>query len=414
MRASFLAAAARPGRPLGAAVLLLAASVAPAAAQSRSVTVQGTAQGAGQGAESSLEAEIDRLVRELLLKRRATVGLASNLQAMQGALRNGSVSAGQRAQVETSMRLMRTRLASFESDMAGIQRRLFEMCAPGGQPEGWVGIAYSGSASATREDDGRLIMRFIDYPSIESVEPGSPADKAGIRGGDRILSMSGKDLRGAEIDFTPLLKPGTRIPFKVRRGVEAKVLTVTVRPRPDDFTTPCPWVDERITAALAPMQMTVTVTTDEEPTAPSPPGATRVFVKRPAPPGVVRAVPAPAPTVALPAPPVAPLVSLAPLAPLAPQGSVSTVVFAGAQFVAVGAELSEALGVERGLLVVGAGRGSPAEQSGLRTGDVLVSVDGRSLTSPLVFLQAVEQADSREVRLQLLRRRKPMAVTLKW
>lgn len=390
-------------RGAAAAALLLAVLPASATAQARTVVVQ-------EG-ESAFEVQVDRLVQELLQKRRATLALASNLRAMQVALRNGSVGEEQRTPVQTSMRLVREHLASLESDMAGIQQRLRVMCAPNERPEGWVGIAYSGSATATREDDGRLIMRFVDYPSIESVEPGSPADKAGIRGGDRILAMSGKDLRDAEIDFTPLLKPGTRIPFKVRRGVESKLLTVTVEPRPDDFATPCPWVDERISAALAPMRLTVTVTADddEDAGAPSPeskaaprlaPRPSRVFVKRPSPPAPPGAVSATAP--------------VPPLPPVAPQGSASTVVFGGAQFVAVGRELAEALGVERGLLVVGAGRGSPAEQSGLRPGDVVIAVEGRSIASPLVFLQAVEQSEGRELRLRLMRRGKPAAITLRW
>ncbi len=263
-RAGHAGCAGRTGRAslrgAAAAALLLAVLPASATAQARTVVVQ-------EG-ESAFEVQVDRLVQELLQKRRATLALASNLRAMQVALRNGSVGEEQRTPVQTSMRLVREHLASLESDMAGIQQRLRVMCAPNERPEGWVGIAYSGSATATREDDGRLIMRFVDYPSIESVEPGSPADKAGIRGGDRILAMSGKDLRDAEIDFTPLLKPGTRIPFKVRRGVESKLLTVTVEPRPDDFATPCPWVDERISAALAPMRLTVTVTAEAPVTEP--------------------------------------------------------------------------------------------------------------------------------------------------
>jgi len=182
-----------------------------------------------------------------------------------------------------------------------------------------------------------------------------------------------------------------------------------VEPRPDDYSTPCPWVDERLATAFAPLQMRVTITsTDAEGDGASggaSPGA-RVIVQRIAP-------PPPTP----PVPPVASAPASAPLPSLPPvgaAGTASTLVFGGGQFVAVGAELAEALGVERGLLLVTAGRGSPLVQSGLRAGDVLLSVDGEELTSPLIFMQAVERAESREVRVQLLRKRKPMTVALRW
>lgn len=357
---------------------------------------------------SAFEQEVDRLVQELLLKKRTSLGLLGNLQELQLALRTDAVPEPSRAQAENTVRQLRARLTALESDGARIQRRLNDICAADRKPEGWVGIYYSASASALREDDGRVVMRFVDYPGIESVEPGSPADKAGVRAGDRIMSMAGRDLRNAEIDFTPLLRPGTRIPFKVRRGMESKLLTVTVEPRPDGFSTPCPWIDERIAAAMSPMQMMVTVTTEDGVVAPNA-GGQRVVVHR--------VGPSPATPPSATSPVVAPAPPTAPLPPLPPMGngvSASTIVFGGAQFVAVGPELAEALGVERGMLVVSAGRGSPADQSGLRAGDVILSADGQTVSSPLVFLQAVEESSRHEVRLQILRRRKPLTLTLKW
>lgn len=368
-----------------AAVLVLLGATAPALGAQQGAVVVGTTA-------SPFEREVDRLVQELLQKRRLTMGLVANLRDLQGALRGSALSDAQRVQVEGSLRQLRNRLAELESEGTTIQRRLGEICDADRQPAGWVGIAYTVSASATRQDDGRVVMRFVNYPSIESVEPGSPADKAGIRSGDRLLAMAGQDLQDAEIDLTPLLKPGTRIPIKVRRGAETRVLTVTVAPRPNDFSTPCPWVDERIAAAFAPGAMTLTVTTDEDETS-----GPQVVIQRRSAPTVVAA----------PTPPVPPL------PPVGGRGA-SSVVFGGAQFIPVSPELAEALGVERGLLVVAAGRGSPAEQSGLRTGDVLVSVDGRALSSPLIFLQAVEQSTRRELRLQVMRRQKPQVVTLRW
>ncbi len=380
------------------ALLLMAATPTVVAAQQGTIVLRKQ--------ESPFEAEVDRLVQELLQKRRMSVAFVSNLQQLQGALQTPSLTDEQRASVEGSLRLLRARLASLETDAVRIRGRLNQICDADRQPDGWVGIAYSVNASATREDDGRVIMRFVDYPSIESVEPGSPADKAGIHGGDRILSMSGRDLKDAEIDFTPMLKPGTRIPFKVQRGVETKQIDVTVEPRPNDFSTPCPWVDERIAAAFAPSQFMVTFSTDDDPAVVAAGGSQARVLRRRVP------LPPPPPSaVAAAVPPVAPV---PPLAPVGVAGSGASVVFGGAQFVAVGPELAEALGVERGLLVVGTGRGSPAEQSGLRVGDVLVSVDGKALVSPLILLQAVEQSTRRELKLQLVRKRKNASATLRW
>lgn len=383
------------GRLAPTALLLLAAAPAVSQGQQRRVVVR---------QESPFEQEVDRLVQELLQKKRTSLGLLGNLQELQLALRTDAVPEQARGQAENTVRQLRARLTTLESDGARIQRRLNDICAADRKPEGWVGIYYSASASALREDDGRVVMRFVDYPGIESVEPGSPADKAGVRAGDRIMSMAGRDLRNAEIDFTPLLRPGTRIPFKVRRGMESKLLTVTVEPRPDGFSTPCPWIDERIATALSPMQMMVTVTTEDGVEAPNA-GGQRIVLHRAGPPPV-----APSPATA----PVPPTPPLPPLPPMGNGVSASTIVFGGAQFVAVGPELAEALGVERGMLVVSAGRGSPADQSGLRAGDVILSAAGQTVSSPLVFLQAVEESSRHEVRLQILRRRKPLNVTLKW
>lgn len=383
---------ARCARHLAVALTLLVQGVATAGAQDRTLVLRSN--------ESAFEVEVDRLVQELLQKRRIVLSIVGSMQQMQGSLRTVEFTDEQRAQMERSIRQLRERLASLETDGARIRNRLGEICDADRQPAGWVGIAYSVSANATRQDDGRVIMRFENHPSIESVEPGSPADKAGIRGGDRILAMAGRDLRDAEIDFTPLLTPGTRILFKVQRGRETRELTVTVEPRPSDFSTPCPWVDERIAAAFAPSQMMLTMTS-EAPDAPVAAAAqgTRLTVQRPAPVATV---------------PVAPTPPAPPLPPVGVGGGASSLAIGGAQLIPVSAELSAALGVERGLLVIGTGRGSPAEQSGLRTGDVLVAVDGRPIGSPLVFLRAVDASTRRQLQLQLVRRGKPVAVTLRW
>ena len=360
--------------PFFATVVLLTA-VSPLRAQERQVGVRGGA--------SSFELEVVRLAQELGQKRRMAEGLIRAVESVQMTLHTQQLVQVQRSRLETSLRQAVAQLSSLDSDGRRIQKRLRELCASDRKPDGWVGVVFSASATLTRDDDGNVVLRFLDYPSVESVEPGSPAERGGIQGGDLILSMAGEDLRNREVIFSSLLRPGNRIPFKVRRGVETKMLMVTVQPRPDDFTTPCPWVDESIAAAFAPLQMSITITSNDGPATP----------------------------------PTPPVTALAPMPPLPPMGfatSLSTVTFAGAQLILMTGDLAEALGADRGLLVVTAGRGSPAEQSGLRTGDVLIKVDGRSLTSPLVFLQAIEQSEKREVRLQLLRKKKQVATTLRW
>ncbi len=51
-----------------------------------------------------------------------------------------------------------------------------------------------------------------------SVEPGSPAEQAGLREGDLVLEMNGKRLQGTPDDLIAKMKHGQSIAFRVRRG----------------------------------------------------------------------------------------------------------------------------------------------------------------------------------------------------
>ena len=162
----------RRGRHLAVALMLSASAAVAAGAQERTLVLRSN--------ESAFEMEVDRLVHELLQKRRIVVSIVASVQQMQGSLRTIEFTDEQRAQIERSMRQLRERLTALESDGEGIRNRLNEICDADRQPAGWVGIAYSVSANATRQDDGRVIMRFENYPSIESVEPGSPLSSAAL------------------------------------------------------------------------------------------------------------------------------------------------------------------------------------------------------------------------------------------
>jgi S1-C subfamily serine protease len=59
----------------------------------------------------------------------------------------------------------------------------------------------------------------------------------------------------------------------------------------------------------------------------------------------------------------------------------------GAKLQAVNAEIAESLGLRRpaGALVASVGHGSPAARAGLKTGDLIVAVDGQTIDDPEAF-----------------------------
>ena len=90
---------------------------------------------------------------------------------------------------------------------------------------------------------------------------------------------------------------------------------------------------------------------------------------------------------------------------------------AGAQLSTISEGLGRALGVSSGVLVTSAPVGSPANESGLVDGDVIVKVSGQAVrrlseVRDIVAL-AVENGD-RAVELNIVRQRKAMRLMLKW
>ena len=68
-------------------------------------------------------------------------------------------------------------------------------------------------------------MVFSDYPVIESIDPGSPAEKAGLQAGDILMSINSQDFRKEPIPMNSLLVPG-------RRSSSAIVATMSSGPPP--------------------------------------------------------------------------------------------------------------------------------------------------------------------------------------
>lgn len=87
-------------------------------------------------------------------------------------------------------------------------------------PKGWVGFKLSFSGSVKHKDESKPAeWRFNDPPSIESIQPGSPAEAAGLQPNDELLEIDGLKLdskKGGK-RFSSLM-PGQVVEWKVRRG----------------------------------------------------------------------------------------------------------------------------------------------------------------------------------------------------
>lgn len=359
---------------------LLGVAALPAGAQQRD-----TARIRIVRAVTPFEVKVEQLSRQLVEQASLSLVLTDLRQRLRGTLEQ-NIAEGERMGVESSLRRVEARLASVETDRANLKRALDELCAQRPQPDGWLGVTFSSSYEISSSPEGYGITHFKAYPSIESVEPSSPAERAGIERGDVLLNLAGRDLRDAQVVFGEMLKPGSRLALKLKRGVETKTVTVLIEPRPSDFEVPCAWVDETLTAAMrGPLPRTGARVPG--------PGSMEIIVRRPG----------------------------------SAEGGSGQEGFrysfnrangefwaAGAQFIALNKDLAQLTEVDEGVFVVSVTSRTPAAQSGLRGGDVIVSAARRAITRPRQLLEIMEQSATKEVELRVIRMKKGQTVMLKW
>jgi len=238
----------------------------------------------------------------------------------------------------------------------------------------------------SRTDDvpeGYIGVTFVDETGIvSSIEPGSPAEKSGLRRGDEILRINGYAPGNAPL--ATMLKPGAKVLVKVQRDGAPKDVAVVAAKRPDGFgTTVCTGIEDII-----------------EPER-TPPVATFMRTPRPK----LAPVPTP-PSVPTPPPPSNFVYSFSTTPGM---GAV-----AGASVTPVDDDWRETLGVEKGLVVISVASGSPAAESGLRKGDVIQLVDDAPVQSVRTLQRALNDAESRTVKLQVVRHGKTQVLTLRW
>ena len=251
--------------------------------------------------------------------------------------------------------------------------------------DGYMGITYT-DVTAPGSD-------AIDPPPVEgrpvliSVEPGSPAAKAGLRRGDVLFSVGGQDTRQS-LSLATILKPGNRVAVKFKRDGAAKDVTVLVAKRPDGYgPSSCLGVEDLIgrerEAPLARFFRT--------PRLPGS-GAPQAVMVSPEMPAIA-----------------GPGNFVFSLTPAFGGSSV-----AGAVMQVVDDDWRDLLGVDKGLVIVNVATGSPANESGLHKGDVIVSADDTPVTTMVSLRRLMNAADGKSIKLQVVRKGKTQTVMLRW
>ena len=345
---------------------------------------------------------------------------------------SGQFAEASRAQAELTARRLRQQIEQAGRESQMLRARLASLCDRNSKPEGYMGITFSATMRADAERSGAEVFRFAENPTVETVEPGSPAENAGVSKGDEILRIGGQEMVGRDIVFARILRPGSRLPIRVRRDGDTRDVILVVGERPPSLDNGCPFLDARIMAAFGDP-----LTVSRFPSL----GVGGIARAGPLPPNaIVRVQPdaprdAPSPqtprivrgtvTIAPPAPMV-PSVALPAQSPVAEPGrsepsvfvfsgtSTAPMVIAGATIVRTNADLRETFGVKSGVLVLDVARGTPAFNSGLKGGDVIVSAGRAAVTSPLSIQRAIENADGSEVTLRIIRKKKAQSIVLRW
>ena len=273
------------------------------------------------------------------------------------------------------MRLIRT--VGFAAILAAAMPMAAHAQKP--QAKGWVGVLIT-TGIGESNGSGRLI--FNDYPVIESIDPGSPAEKAGLMAGDILISINSQDFKKNPIPLSSLLVPGRKVVFRYQRDNVAKKVEMTVAQRP-------PGTSEQLVISLI-----------EPLPSPDRRGATER--------GILRKT-------SVPDLPMPNQVSVAPI----PFGTgTPSIAVAGAELTQLNEGLRDFAKIKGdGIFIVNVTEPSPAADAGLRSGDVIVRIENQLAQNPgqlIRFIEAAQMARTRQVLLQILRKQKEQNITLRW
>jgi C-terminal processing protease CtpA/Prc len=284
--------------------------------------------------------------------------------------------------------------------MSKIQLACTHRTAAERAPEGYLGVTFSISGSTKRENNGPEVYRFDEPPEIISVETGSPADRAGVHRGDRVVAMDGRDVVGRDVILSQLLVPGRKLPLRLARDGKELSLVALIAKRPEGFDDQCTDLD---LALLPPMKMPGTGQAWST-------GRTYTFKRPPLPPRTpLSGATAPSP----PEPPTTPMVWTMEAPPPVLIAGFSSLV-AGAQLTTLTDDFKDLTGADAGVMVQRVVPEGPAAIAGLRGGDVIVEAGDRPVTSARLLQRMISDTEERTLKLKVVRKGKARTVWLKW
>lgn len=241
--------------------------------------------------------------------------------------------------VQAAIRTMQPHITAF-SDEA--RSRLPSRLAT---PTGYVGMHLSESKIMIVSATGAMI-NYCDYPVVESVDPSSPAEKAGLTAGDTVLAYNGNDVQRVPVIYNEIFVAGQTVKMRVRRAGKVRELNVVVSERRDDRT---PFFRSGQASG----------------------GRTSFSVN-----------------------PRFPLPSSDAMTTNSSMGLI-----AGAQMSVIDDEFAQSLGVEPGVLIIRVPLGTAAAEAGLRGGEIIRAVNGTPIRDLSLLRRAFSTPSAREVKL---------------
>jgi PDZ domain len=341
----------------------------------------------------------DSIVRSTSQRIAELSGEIARVQSEADRLQGEAITEGARSQMRVQLATARA-MANTARVIVGQQRALTFMTL--GAPRGRLGVRLSG-AQQTEVRDGKVYTLFDSPLSIASVEPDSPASRAGLLSGDEILAFGRLSLPSA-VPLAEVLKPGERLPLRIRRDGRERTVTVLVdssKVRNVSFTLSLPDIGSGASSAgfgetCAGQSCAPSAPSGAWPT-PRPPGM------RPTPDANVTVnVGGARSTGGL---------------PFGSTWSSTDYSIAGAVMTTITDDLEDLTGASEGILVLRVAPGTPAAESGLRGGDVILRVNDDSAEGVRDLQVAVQRASARGVRqvsLVVLRKRKEQRIALRW